>query len=131
MVKKNIDKDAKKFLVKAIQKIKDEDVLDFLESLLSSAEIKDISRRLMAAKLLAKGITYEEIGEDMGMSSGTTNKIRFKTKGSPALKKLFKKDWCHTAILRSMEVAGESVEKYGEKCYNELRFGIEFLRFNL
>ena len=92
MVKKEIDLEAKKLLIKAIQKLKKDDVLDFLESLLSSAEIKDISRRIMAAKMLAQRITYEEIEEDMGMSSGTTNKIRFKTKGSPIINQLFIKD---------------------------------------
>jgi len=92
MVKKNIDQKAKKLLIGYLKKLKKGDIPDFLESLLSSAEIKDISRRLLAAKMLASGITYEEIESEMGMSSGTTNKIRFKTKGSPALRKLFKED---------------------------------------
>ncbi|MCX6811492.1 MAG: Trp family transcriptional regulator [Candidatus Berkelbacteria bacterium] len=49
---------------------------------MSSSEIKDISRRFYAAKLLRQGKTYQEVNTVMGMSQGTINKINFKTKGS-------------------------------------------------
>lgn len=92
MPEKNIDKKAKKLLAEILAKLNsEEDVLMFLDNLFSSSEIKDHSRRLLAAKFLIQGETYEEITEIMGMGMGTINKVRFKTKGSPLLRKLFKK----------------------------------------
>ncbi|TSC94681.1 MAG: hypothetical protein Athens101428_196 [Candidatus Berkelbacteria bacterium Athens1014_28] len=46
----------------------------------------------MAVKFLFEKHTFTEIEDLMGMSSGTINKIYFKTKGSPVLNKLLKKD---------------------------------------
>jgi len=92
MPRKGINKESKELFLAMLPKIKGEDFIDFFESLLSSAEIKDISRRLMATKLLFKDLTYEEVEDIMGMGSNTVNKIHFKTKGSPVLRKLFKKD---------------------------------------
>jgi len=91
MPKKKIDVESKELLFQMLKKLKGDDFVDFWESLLSSAEIKDISRRLMAAKLLHEDLTYEEVEEIMGMGSNTINKIRFKMKDSPALRELFRK----------------------------------------
>lgn len=92
MPKKGIDIESKKLFIETLVKINGEDFLDFFDSLLSSAELKDISRRLMAAKLLHQESTYDAVVKLMGMGSNTVNKIHFKTKGSPVLKKLFKTD---------------------------------------
>ena len=83
---------SKKLFLEVIGKLKDEEFEDLFSSLLSSSEMKDISRRLMAAKLLHKSTTYEEVQDIMGMGSNTVNKIYFKTKGSPILRKLFGRD---------------------------------------
>jgi len=91
MPKKRIDTESKEFLFQTLKKLKNDDFVDFWESLFSSAEIKDVSRRLMAAKLLHQDLTYEEVEEIMGMGSNTVNKIHFKTKGSPVLRGLFRK----------------------------------------
>lgn len=93
MPKKRIDSESKKLFVESLKKLKSNEFIDFLESLMSSTEIKNISRRTMAAKLLMEYNTYEDVEELMGMSPGTINKIHFKTKGSPVFRKLFiKKD---------------------------------------
>ena len=92
MPKPGIDSKSKKLFLEIISKLKAEEFEDLFRSLLSSSEMKDISRRLMAAKLLHQDTTYEEVQEILGMSSNTVNKIYFKTKGSPVLRKLFKKD---------------------------------------
>ncbi len=92
MPKFGIDKEAKELLFNLLTKLEKDDFIDFFQSILSSAEIKDISRRIMAVKFLFEKHTFTEIEDLMGMSSGTINKIYFKTKGSPVLNKLLKKD---------------------------------------
>lgn len=90
MPKKKIDQTAKKLFVRTLASLKKEYVVeDFLSDLFSSAEVKDFSRRLLAAKMLKEGKTYIDITADMGMSAGTINKIHFKTKGSPLIHRLF------------------------------------------
>lgn len=92
MPRKEIDSESKKLLEDTLNKLKGAELLELLKSLLSSAEMKDISRRIMAAKLLKEDVTYSEITHLMGMSASTVNKIYFKTKGSPIINNLFKKD---------------------------------------
>ena len=85
----NIDSKSKKLLLETIARLDGQDSIDFIYSLLSSAEIKDISRRLMVAKLLKSDATYEAIVDIMGMSESTIGKIHAKTHGSPIISKLF------------------------------------------
>jgi uncharacterized protein YerC len=91
MPEKNIDQKAKKLLIQTLSKLKGKELLMFLENILSSAEIKDISRRTYCAKLLKEKKTFEEVHKVLGMGSNTTTKVYFKTKGSPLISKLFKK----------------------------------------
>jgi len=92
MAKKGIDQESKKLFLETLNKITGDEFADLFESLLSSSEFKDISRRLMAAKLLHQKVTYEEAQEIMGMGSNTVNKTYFKTKANPTLRQLFRKD---------------------------------------
>jgi len=92
MPKKGIDKEAKQLFIKTLSKFKNStEVEEFLSDLFSSAEVKDFSRRLLAAKFLMENKTYLEINQNMGMSAGTINKIHFKTKGSSLIRDLFQK----------------------------------------
>lgn len=78
-------------LCTAIAKLKNKkDVRELLNDLLSSSETKDIARRYLAAKLLYKRKTYQEVEEKLSMSPLTINKIHFKTKGSKILPNIFK-----------------------------------------
>lgn len=89
MPKKGSNQEALKLLYSTMIGLEKDDLNDLLGSLMSSAEIKDLARRLYAAKLLKEGSTFIEIGELMGMSPVTINKVYFKTKGSPIIIKLF------------------------------------------
>ena len=92
MPKKGIDSEAKKLFVDTLVGLKGKDEFKmFLEDIFSFAEIKDFSRRVLAAKFLMEKKTYLEIQQDMGMGEGTINKIHFKTKGSPLFRSLFEK----------------------------------------
>ena len=83
MPQPGIDQAAKNAFFAALSEIKNkEDFEHFLRDLMSSSEIKDLSRRYYAAKLLHEGKTYQDVNTIMGMSQGTINKINFKTKGS-------------------------------------------------
>lgn len=91
MPEKGIDIKSKMLLFETIERLSSDDFIELLQSLMSSVEIKNLSRRIMVAKLLKTGATYEEIVDKMGMSESTVNKIHFKTKGSPIINKLYKK----------------------------------------
>ncbi len=92
MPKKGIDAKAKVLFFETISKIKEQKQFEeFFYDLCSSSEVKDFSRRLMAASLLIEGKTYLQIKDDMGMSEATINKIYFKTKGSPLMHHFFLK----------------------------------------
>ncbi len=92
MPERHIDAKSKKLLLETFIGMKRNDVPDLLMSLMSSSEIKDLSRRIMCAKLLKEDHTYSDVALKMGMSEGTINKIHFKTKGSPIINKLFGKE---------------------------------------
>ena len=92
MPQPEIDVKSKKLFLELLKNLGADEREEMLSALLSSAEMKDISRRLMASKLLHSGLTYEEVQDIMGMSSNTVNKIYFKTKGCPILRKKFRKD---------------------------------------
>ena len=89
MSKKGIDAIAKEKLNNILAKIDDPvEIKIFLSDILSSSEIKDIARRLLAADYLFHGKTYEKVNYDLGMGMATINKVNFKTRGSHLLKKL-------------------------------------------
>lgn len=86
MPKEGIDREARELFFKTVAKISgSEEAEIFFKDLFSSAEIKDFSRRILAAMMLRKGITFDGIRQQMGMGPGTINKIYFKTKGSRVL----------------------------------------------
>lgn len=92
MPKRGIDVQAKSLFFETISKVEDKKHFEeFFHDLFSSSEVKDVSRRLLAAKMLIEGKTYLQIKDEMGMSEGTINKIYFKTKGSPILHRFFLK----------------------------------------
>ena len=92
MPEKGIDLKSKKLFIDSLAKIDKSERWDFISALLSAPEIKDVSRRLLVAKLLKDGTTYREIVEIMGVSESTIGKIHAKTHGSPIINKLYNKD---------------------------------------
>ena len=81
-----LNKKAVEELTEVIPKLKTaKESRQFLQDLMSSSETLDLARRLMAAKLLYEGKTYQDIEDLMGMGPLTINKIHFKTRGSKNL----------------------------------------------
>lgn len=63
-------------LYKTITSINDAEVCQkFFEDLATPKELKDLSDRLLVAKLLIEGLTYESITKQTGMSSTTIARI--------------------------------------------------------
>jgi len=66
-----------KVLVKAILTLKnEEEVLRFLEDICTINEIKELAQRLMVAKMLYEGKSYEEIEKTTGTSSATISRVK-------------------------------------------------------
>ena len=80
------DQKAIKLLFQTIPKLKNNQQSEiFLRDLMSSSEIKDLARRLLAVQMLYNKKTYSEVNFRSDMSMGTINKMHFKTKGSKIL----------------------------------------------
>lgn len=58
-----------------------EEVIDFLEGILTPKELEEIPKRLQIVKLLKKGVSQREIAKRLGVSLGTI------TRGSNELKR--------------------------------------------
>lgn len=85
-----LNRRAIKELIATLSQIKKEDEIEaFLKDLMSSTEITDLARRLLAARWLYGGKTYQEINLEMGMGMATINKVHFKTRGSKILPRVF------------------------------------------
>lgn len=63
-------------LMDTISKLKTrKDCYDFFEDVCTIKEILDMSKRLEAAKLLDKGLSYNEVIEKIGISTATLSRI--------------------------------------------------------
>lgn len=64
------------YLMEAVLKLKDtEECYAFFEDLCTIAEIQEMSKRLLAAKMLSEGIVYTEIAEKTGLSTATISRV--------------------------------------------------------
>lgn len=69
-----------------------EEARDFLDDLCTIKEIEEMSQRLDAAKLLLKGLTYDEVIKKTGISSATLSRVsRCIQYGSGGYKKIIDK----------------------------------------
>ena len=63
-------------LMDTISKLKTrKDCYDFFEDVCTIKEMLDMSKRLEAAKLLDKGLSYNEVIEKIGISTATLSRI--------------------------------------------------------
>jgi len=63
-------------LVQALLSLKDEESCrNFLEDLLTTRELMDLSQRLMVATLLHEKLVYNEIAQRTGASSATISRV--------------------------------------------------------
>lgn len=78
------------FLVKAFLSLESEDECKaFLEDLLTTKEIIDLSQRIMVAKMLSQQEVYSQIAEKTGASSATISRVnRCYLYGSDGYKKV-------------------------------------------
>ncbi len=76
-------------LYDAVSKIRDQSKADiFISSLLTSTEKKMIAKRLVAAILIEKGATYQEIKEVLHLSSGTIARVKMKLEFNSEYRKM-------------------------------------------
>ena len=52
-----------------------EDAYRFFEDLCTIAEVKSMAQRIEVARLLRKGVTYQEIARETGASSATISRV--------------------------------------------------------
>lgn len=63
-------------LMDAIVNLKSKkDCYDFFEDVCTIKEILDMSKRLEAAKLLDKGLSYKEVISEIGLSTATLSRV--------------------------------------------------------
>ena len=81
-------------LMDTISKLKTrKDSYDFFEDVCTIKEILDMSKRLEAAKLLDKGLSYNEVIERIGISTATLSRIsKALNYGTGGYKKVIKKN---------------------------------------
>ncbi len=64
-------------LVRALLSLKTEDeCYAFLEDILTISELKSIAQRLMVARMLDQGKTYDEVEKATGASSATISRVK-------------------------------------------------------
>lgn len=64
-------------LFKAILQLEDiESCYSFFEDLCTIKEIKDMSQRLDVARLLSKGLSYQEVSEQANVSTATISRVK-------------------------------------------------------
>lgn len=65
-----------KMLIKAFMTLKtEEEFKDFLEDVMSTKEILDISQRIVVAKMLSEQTVYNKIAEETGASTATISRV--------------------------------------------------------
>ena len=68
--------DSAKLLIDAILSLKtEEECAAFIEDIMTTKEILDMSQRMMVAKLLDEGLVYSKIMEKSGASSTTISRV--------------------------------------------------------
>lgn len=65
-----------RFLLKAFMTLEnEEECLSFLQDLMTIKEIQDMSQRLRVAQLLDEGKAYQQISENVSVSSATISRV--------------------------------------------------------
>ncbi len=65
-----------KMLIKAFMTLKtEEEFRGFLEDVMSTKEVLDISQRIVVAKLLSEQTVYNKIAEETGASTATISRV--------------------------------------------------------
>ena len=71
-----LENEGYKMLVNAILSLKnEEEVMLFLEDLMTRKEISDAAQRMLVAKLLSEKVVYSKIAEETGASTATISRV--------------------------------------------------------
>ena len=71
-----LDCESVKLLVKAIMTLENEEECKaFLEDIMTTKEILDISQRVVVAKMLSEQAVYNKIAEETGASTATISRV--------------------------------------------------------
>lgn len=71
-----LDSESVKLLVKAIMTLEnEEECRAFLEDIMTTKEILDISQRVVVAKMLSEQAVYNKIAEETGASTATISRV--------------------------------------------------------
>ena len=71
-----LDNDSVKLMIKAIMTLEnEEECRAFLEDLMTTKEILDISQRVVVAKMLSEQAVYNKIAEETGASTATISRV--------------------------------------------------------
>ena len=71
-----LDNEGVKLLVKAIMTLENEEECKaFLEDIMTTKEILDISQRVVVAKMLSEQAVYNKIAEETGASTATISRV--------------------------------------------------------
>ena len=83
------DNESVKLLVKAFMTLENEkECQEFLEDIMTTKEILDISQRVVVAKMLSEQAVYNKIAEETGASTATISRVnRSYSYGTGAYKK--------------------------------------------
>lgn len=75
-MKENVRDEKLDFLLEAILTLESvEECYKFFTDLCTSAELREMSRRLLAAKMLENDVIYTEIAERTGLSTATISRV--------------------------------------------------------
>ena len=71
-----LDSESVKLLIKAMMTLEnEEECRAFLEDLMTTKEILDISQRVVVAKMLSEQAVYNKIAEETGASTATISRV--------------------------------------------------------
>ena len=74
---KNIKDEFSNQLFQAVLSLEDKkECYRFFKDIATIAEIKELGRRLEVARMLQQGATYEEIGDQTGVSTATISRVK-------------------------------------------------------
>ena len=76
MYEPKIRNDQTELLMEAVLKLDSaEDAYRFFEDICTIAEVKSMAQRIEVARLLRRGVTYQEIARETGASSATISRV--------------------------------------------------------
>ena len=117
-VKQDTEKQILDFLYQAVADMKTRaEVQEFLSDILTDVELMTVAKRLAIAWHLEKGSSYEDIHQELKVSSATIagmqTKMSERSGIRQALRKIEAEQWANKWTARLMRMLGMKNEEYG------------------